>query len=221
MYLPQLHPISNSQYQISGSVTIHPSAAIAPGVLLQADPESQIIIAAGVCIGMGAVLHAHQGVLQVNEGANIGSGVLIVGKGKIGNNTCIGAMTTIFNSSVEPGEVVAPGSVIGDTSRQITNQKPVNTPVPPSLPTPQVSEQIVEIAPVSELLPQQVSESRELSTVASNNSSAIEPQNSLEDAAIRPVAGQANLNRLLSKLLPHRQALSRPLNEDQSPPNSS
>jgi len=61
-------------------VTIHPSAAIAPGVLLQADPESQIIIAAGVCVGMGTILHAHAGILEVSQEQNIGAGVLIVGR---------------------------------------------------------------------------------------------------------------------------------------------
>ncbi len=50
---------------VSGSVTIHPSVAIAPGVLFQTDPESQIIIAAGACIGIGVILHTHKGILEV------------------------------------------------------------------------------------------------------------------------------------------------------------
>ena len=127
MYLSPLQPISNSHFYVSGNVTIHPNAAIAPGVLLQADPESQIIIAAGVCVGMGAILHAHQGILEVEEGSNIGAGVLIVGKGKIGTNACIGSMTTILNSSVGWGEVVPPASLIGDASRQSEAQRPEDT----------------------------------------------------------------------------------------------
>jgi len=67
MHLSPLQPISNSHFYVSGNVTIHPSAAIAPGVLLQADPESQIIIAAGVCVGMGTILHAHAGILEVSQ----------------------------------------------------------------------------------------------------------------------------------------------------------
>jgi len=66
MHLSPLQLISNHFY-VSGNVTIHPSAAIAPGVLLQADPESQIIIAAGVCVGMGTILHAHAGILEVSQ----------------------------------------------------------------------------------------------------------------------------------------------------------
>jgi carbon dioxide concentrating mechanism protein CcmN len=126
MYLPSLHPVSNSHFYVSGNVTIDPSAAIAPGVLFQADPESQIIIAAGVCIGMGTILHAHEGILEVESGANIGTGVLMVGKGKIGTNACIGSMTTILNSDLGSGEVVPPGSLIGDASRQ-SEQKPEAT----------------------------------------------------------------------------------------------
>jgi len=71
MHLSPLQPISNSHFYVGGNVIIH-SAAIAPGVLLQADPESQIIIAAGVCVGMGTILHAHAGILEVESGANIG-----------------------------------------------------------------------------------------------------------------------------------------------------
>jgi len=65
MHLSPLQPISNSHFYVSGNVTIHPSAAIAPGV--SADPESQIIIAAGVCVGMGTILHAHAGILEVSQ----------------------------------------------------------------------------------------------------------------------------------------------------------
>lgn len=206
MYLPPVHPISNSHFYVSGSVTIHPSAAIAPGVLLQADPESQIIIAAGVCVGMGAVLHAHQGILEVEEGANIGTGVLIVGKGKIGTNACIGSMTTILNSDLGWGEVVPPGSLIGDASRQVSEaQRPedATTLIFESSSSHQVSERLAASATTSDesSLNQQAPESLE--------------------ATSTQVYGQASLNRLLSTLLPHRQSLNRPLQDDQSDFNSS
>lgn len=200
MYLPPLHPISNSQFYVSGNVTIDPSAAIAPGVLLQADLESQIIIAAGVCIGMGTILHAHAGILEVEEGANIGTGVLIVGKGKIEANACIGSMTTILNSSVGAGKVVPPGSLIGDTSRQVTEtqrSEDTTTPVFESSSNDQVSDP---------------SDSPPTSEQSSSNQQAPEAS----EAAGTQVYGQANLNRLLSTLLPHRQALNRPIQNDQS-----
>ncbi|MFS0513485.1 transferase [Nostoc sp. UIC 10607] len=110
---------NNFDSYISGEVTIHPSAVLAPGVILQAAVNSKIIIGPGVCIGMGAILQVHEGTLEVEAGANLGAGFLMVGKGKIGANACIGSATTVFNYSVEPGQVIAPGSILGDTSRQI------------------------------------------------------------------------------------------------------
>ncbi|MGB8703381.1 MAG: hypothetical protein WCD18_28525, partial [Thermosynechococcaceae cyanobacterium] len=70
MYLPPLQAKQDSRICINGDVSIHPSAAIAPGVLLQANPGSQIIVGAGACIGMGAVLHAHEGILTIQDGAS-------------------------------------------------------------------------------------------------------------------------------------------------------
>ncbi len=97
MYVRSVHPSNNFDTYISGEVTIDPSAAIAPGVLLQASPNSRIIIGAGACIGLGSILHAYEGTLEVEAGANLGAGVLVVGKGKIGANACIGSTTTILN----------------------------------------------------------------------------------------------------------------------------
>ncbi|MBE9094579.1 carbon dioxide concentrating mechanism protein, partial [Tychonema sp. LEGE 07203] len=57
MYLSPLQLSSNSQILMSGDVVVNESAAIAPGVILQADPDSKISIAAGACIGMGVILH--------------------------------------------------------------------------------------------------------------------------------------------------------------------
>ncbi|MEC4813689.1 MAG: transferase, partial [Scytonema sp. PMC 1069.18] len=105
---------------ISGEVIIHPSAVIAPGVILQAALNSKIIIGSGVCIGMGSILQVHEGTLEVEAGANLGAGFLMVGQGKIGANACIGAATTIFNCSVEPGQVIPSGSILGDESRQVS-----------------------------------------------------------------------------------------------------
>jgi len=123
MYFPPLQPLKNSQYKVSGDVLIDPSAAIAPGVLLQADRDSRIIIAAGVCIGMGTIVHGSKGTVAVESGASLGAGVLIVGKGKIGANACVGSMTTIINSDIEQGQVVPPGSLLGEDSRKLSKDE--------------------------------------------------------------------------------------------------
>jgi carbon dioxide concentrating mechanism protein CcmN len=122
MFVPPLRPSNNIEPYISGDVTIHPTVVIATGVILQAAPNSRIIIGPGVCIGMGTILQVDEGILEVEAGANLGAGFLMVGKGKIGANTCIGSATTVFRCSVAAGQVVAPGSILGDTSRRISEQ---------------------------------------------------------------------------------------------------
>jgi carbon dioxide concentrating mechanism protein CcmN len=112
--------ISDNHLYISGDVTLDDSAAIAPGVLLQADPGCQILIAARVSIGSGSILHAHNGNLEVAAGATLGGGVLVLGSGKIGENACIGSRATIMDSSIAPEYAVPPGAMIGDRSSPAT-----------------------------------------------------------------------------------------------------
>lgn len=123
----QLNPISTSHYYTSGAVTIQAGVAIAPGVLLQADPDSQIVIRAGACIGIGAILHAYAGVVEVGEGANIGAEVLLIGNVRVGRNACIGAATTIINTMIDPEQIIPPGSLIGDSQRSPTELTATDT----------------------------------------------------------------------------------------------
>jgi carbon dioxide concentrating mechanism protein CcmN len=102
---------------ICGNVSIDPSAVIAPGVLLQAEANSQIKIGAGVCIGAGTIVQAAGGNLYIEAGVCIGRGVLIVGNGSIDRDACIGAGTTAIDPHIEVGAVIPPNSLIGDRSR--------------------------------------------------------------------------------------------------------
>ncbi len=120
MSVPPLRLCNNFETFFSGEVILHASAVIAPGVIMQAAPNSKIIIGSGVCIGMGSILQVDTGTLEIESGANLGAGFLMVGAGKIGANACIGSSTTVFRASVEPGKVVPAGSVIGDTSRTLS-----------------------------------------------------------------------------------------------------
>jgi carbon dioxide concentrating mechanism protein CcmN len=119
MSVPPLRLSDNFNSYISGEVIIHPSAVIAPGVILQAGQKSKIIISSGVCIGTGSILQVHEGTLEIGANANLGAGFLMVGPGKVGENACIGSATTIFNGFVPPGEVVPPGSILGENSREV------------------------------------------------------------------------------------------------------
>lgn len=214
MYAPPLHPTSNFDSYISGEVTIDPSAAIAPGVLLQASPNSRIVIGAGACIGMGTILHAYEGTLEVEAGANLGAGVLVVGKGKIGANACIGSTTTILNRSIEPRQVVAAGSLIGDESLQVSaTPAGAATDVAGDAPTP--SENAQSQTPAAATANSETSESaRDESANAQKTSEPTEAASeTLEDKGSK-VYGQAHLKQMLSTMFPHRQSLSRPLKND-------
>ncbi len=212
MYLPPLQPVSNSNIYVSGDVTIDPGAVIAPGAILQAAPNSRIAIAEGACIGMGVVLNAYQGAIEVESGAVLGAGVLVIGKSKIGSNACIGAATTIFNSSIESMVVVPAGSLIGDPSRQVgaisepetvTNgQSAVAAESPsqkPELVTDQTSAVEAESPPPQ---PETISEPEV--EVAPNNS---EPEPSPPKEKV-PVVGQIYINKLLLTLFPQGQSLN-------------
>jgi carbon dioxide concentrating mechanism protein CcmN len=119
MYLPRLELIANAEVRVMGDVKIHPSAVIAKGTILQAAPNSQIVIGADVCIGIGAIITAFEGSIEIENGAIIGAEVLILGNCQIGRNSCIGSSTTIFNVSVEATTVISSGSLLGDTSRSV------------------------------------------------------------------------------------------------------
>lgn len=119
MSVPPLRLGNSFESYISGEVIIDPSAVIALGVILQAAPNSKIIIGAGVCVGMGSILQVHAGSLEIEAGASLGAGFLMVGAGKIGANACIGAATTVFECSVASGQVVPPGSILLSRSPDI------------------------------------------------------------------------------------------------------
>ncbi|MGQ9872211.1 hypothetical protein [Leptodesmis sp.] len=184
----QLRPVSTSHYYISGDVTIQAGVAIAPGVLIQADPNSRIVIKTGACIGIGSILHAYSGTLEVGEGANIGAEVLLVGAVKIGANACIGAATTIYNGSVEWGQMIPPGSLIGDPSRHPEELKATDTVI-----YPPIEEACVEAQENSP-------PAAPLAETENSSHSKLETQ-----AAGVNVYGQVYVNQLLVKLFPNRQ----------------
>ncbi len=226
MSVPPLRLGTNFDSHISGEVIIHPSAVLAPGVILQAAPNSKIIIGPGVCVGMGSILQVHKGTLEIEAGVSLGAGFLMVGEGKIGVSACIGSATTIFNCSVEAGRVIAPGSILGDTSRRIS----------------EFSESVTNETKQLESLHQGDSEmassgegNNNHSTTNSVSENFQHPQNGNHATLDSPttensekpsidslnnfgahVYGQGNIQRLLIALFPHRQSLSKPLSDEKS-----
>lgn len=222
MYSPPLQPLCNSQSYVSGDVTIDPSAIIGPGVLLAAEPNSRIVIAAGVCIGMGTIIHAQEGSLEVESGAVLGAGVLVVGAGKIGANACVGSCTTLLYSSIESKQVISSGSLIGDKSRptldvttiEVTSEVKAETktepPVTPPLEAPESNNLSVESEPLEA---QETSQEPPVSEVTNQPQPPPQPtQLEVEvptNASVQ-VYGQLHLNRLLLTLFPHNQSFKPP-----------
>ncbi len=213
MYLPPLQPLQDSQICVSGDVTIHPSAAIAPGVLLQAEEGSRIVIGPGSCIGMGTVLQARGGVIELNEGVSLGAGVLLVGIVHIRANVCVGASSTIINCAVEAHTIIPPGSLLGDRSRQVQLISGAASPQPTVVnqtviaaaetvtvhqtPSPAPTKAATIPSPWDE--DPQSGLNSEGTAAPEGASPAVEPRKNSE------VYGQAHVNELLSTLLPHRR----------------
>ncbi|XFA73986.1 hypothetical protein RYO59_002250 [Thermosynechococcaceae cyanobacterium Okahandja] len=118
MPLPPLALPPSPAVRITGDVVVDPQAVLAPGVVLWAEAGASIRIAAGTCVGMGSVIHAHGGAIVIGEGVNLGAGVLLIGQVTIEPHACIGTTATIMNATVPAGAVVAAGSLMGDTSRR-------------------------------------------------------------------------------------------------------
>ncbi|MFN3360706.1 MAG: hypothetical protein ACK421_04655 [Pseudanabaenaceae cyanobacterium] len=137
MYLAALQPLTTAH--TVGNVTIDPSAVIAPGVLLQAEEGYRITIGAGVCVGMGTIIHAYGGDIGIGAGANLGAAVLVIGKVQIGAGSCIGAATTIYNVDIAAGQIVPSGALITQEASPSQSQEPrtqENPPSPHQEPTP-------------------------------------------------------------------------------------
>lgn len=196
MSVPSLpmQPVSTSHYFISGDVTIQAGVAIAPGVLIQADPGSRVVIQTGACIGIGSVLHAHSGLLEVGAGASIGSGVLLLGCVLIGANACIGAATTIFNANVAAEQIIPAGSLVGEMGRQADELYATDTVLYPAAEDVSPTQAAPEAPPPEPSVNAPPEAPSEL---------AVEPP--AKAAPEVNVYGQMYVNQLLVKLFPHRQ----------------
>ena len=187
---------------LDGNVTIDPSAAIAPGVLLQAEPNSRITIGAGVCIGAGSMVHAAGGNIDIGTGACLGRGVLIIGSGSIASNACIGAGTTVIDPQIEDGAVIPPHSLLGDRSRGEVSvvETPDPAPAPPRAEPPDLWDANdawdapVVTKPIDDRPP----------PVAQPPPPRVETVTTIEiDVAVKSVSGRANFDRLKRHLFPN------------------
>jgi len=129
-------------HHLHGEVHLDPLAVVAPGVCLIANPGCRIQIGAGVCLGMGTILHAHGEGIVLETGVIVGAGVLLIGTVRVGAQSCIGSASTVYNATIAPGQVIAPGSLLGETGR--TTPAEAGTPAVPGPPAPQPPPQPTE-----------------------------------------------------------------------------
>ncbi len=114
--------ISDTHYCVMGDVTVDSTAAIAPGVVLQAASGSRIIIEKGACLAGGVCIQSRQGILKISAGASLGANVLVIGNGTIGANACISPSSTIVNPQIPQSAIVPPCSLIEPASQVATHQ---------------------------------------------------------------------------------------------------
>ncbi|NJK99266.1 MAG: carbon dioxide concentrating mechanism protein [Spirulinaceae cyanobacterium SM2_1_0] len=196
MTLQPLQPTHRPDVRVSGDTIIDPSAAIAPGAILCAAPNSRIIVGAGACIGMGVILNAYAGTIELGVGASLGPGVLIVGKSQIGANACVGGASTIFNADVAALQVLPAGSLLGDVSRQVE-----------VLAAPEAA----AIADPWEL-PEQTAPVETLAATVNKPPPVVEQR--ITKAPGVPIFGKVYVNQLLMTLFPQGQTL----NQREEPP---
>ncbi len=230
MPLPLIQPPTRSDVSIIGEVIIHEGAVVAPGTILQAAPNCRIVIHEGACIGMGTLINAYQGDIEIQSGAMLGAGVLIVGHGTIGQNVCLGSCTTVINSSIEAGTTIEAGSLMGDTSRTIDEKENES---PPQIKTenngsshngngliPDSNREASRPNQTEEKKPEFVEEIEDLwadpePEIEEVPEISTKPESPPPENKNAPVVGQIYINQLLCTLFPDRQAF------DQSQNNSS
>ncbi|HTL89346.1 MAG TPA: hypothetical protein VL134_08085 [Leptolyngbya sp.] len=199
----QLMPVSTTDYYVSGDVTIHAGAAIAPGVLLQADPGSRIVIHRSVCVGLGSVIHAREGTIELGEGVILGAGVLLVGNVLVGDRACVGSGTTVMNRAIDSLSIVPPSSLLVNEHNQ-----------PEAVKAPQPS-QAVEASDLTEDLWQDNGSNNNGSKPQTDQTNGATPpveaqeSDEIESPALQNVAvyGQAYVNRLLGRMFPGQQSI--------------
>ena len=112
--------VSHTHYCVVGDVSVDASAAIAPGVVLQALPGSRIVVGRGACLAGGVCVQSKSGLLSISSGATLGANVLVVGSGKIGANACISPGSTVMNPQVADDALLPPNTLSDTTPKKPT-----------------------------------------------------------------------------------------------------
>lgn len=201
---------------IQGDVDLAPGVAIAPGVLLGADPGCRLVISAGVCLGADVVLQARNGDLVIEPGASLGSGVLIIGHGSIGQHTCIGANSTIINPNLGAARAIAPGSLLGDPTQTSSAQESSSNGFTPNS-SPYGYGTTGNLGNIGNAFNESgnaaVGTTAQHGSIPNGGAQSGNTQNGVGQNG-SSVYGKTQVNRLLATLFPQRQALNGASPED-------
>lgn len=228
MSLPILQPSTIDTTQIRGDVTIDRSVMIASGVILNATAGHKILVASGVCLGMGSIITAYDGDIEIKENTILGSGSLIFGSCVIGAQVSLGASVTIFNTSIEPLTVIPAGTIMGDRSRKVELKEEKKESSPINNHTQTILDGIkngfatkldsntvenkndvtdTDDQAIEENSPENQTDSAKLQD--NLDTEILNDQQVSEDntARVNTVVGQVYINKLLFTLFPERKAL--------------
>ncbi|WP_460192841.1 LbetaH domain-containing protein [Thermosynechococcus sp. FA-CM-4201] len=201
MPLPPLALPPSPAVRIVGDVVVDPQAVLAPGVLLWAEAGASIRIAAGVCIGMGSVIHAHGGTIEIGEGVNIGAGVLLIGAVTIEPHACIGASSTVMQTTIPAGAVVAAGSLLGDSSRRWQPPTETSHPQEHAVSSEDPWQEPLTTADSSENSTPDQQDSTDAPSSAPESSAAAPPETSTSPTPKTSVVyGQAYVSKMFAKM---------------------
>jgi len=196
----------SSRGHIQGDVAIAPGVALADGALLGAAPGYRLVISAGVCLGADVVIQASHGDIVIEPGASLGSGVVVVGQGRIGQQACIGANSTVINPAIAATQVVPPQSLLGDPSQPRSVAEAAQNDMTASLESlPSTAPDRAGSQPTRSIGDGSKSESPPSPT--SDSADPTSPGPGTDQKLGSYVYGQTQVNRLLDTLFPHRQPL--------------
>ncbi len=208
---------SSTNGHMQGNVDLAPGVTVAPGVLLGAAPGCRLVISSGVCLAADVVVQARHGDLVLEPGVSLGSGVLVVGHGAIGQHTCIGANSTVINPALGASQVVAPGSLLGDPSQalsQAPKQVQSQGSTPQSAPSSRASSYANGSSAHGMGHSAQNGSTPNGSSVSGSSGGSPGGSAGVSSGQGKSVYGKAQVNRLLTTLFPQRQALNGASPED-------
>jgi carbon dioxide concentrating mechanism protein CcmN len=158
------------------------------------------VIGARTCIGAGVVVQAQQGTLILEEGVNLGAGVLVIGRGVVGAHTCVGADSTLLNPEIGKSEVLPTGTLLGDQSRSLASAPE---------PSPTANGKAAQHGAAAH-------QSQPPPAVSETNGAQVPTEGSSSLSGAGTVYGREQITGLIQTLFPHRQPLSTANSENNS-----